>query len=353
MLKRLICFYTVCIAILCLQPFFSTKVEARHFKFPAGKWQVDANNYKGVLYFEPGYAHNTSATHYGTIFSERITPITFKHSTGEIRFFRSNPVQEYIGHVRGNQISGTFSSQGKIYSWRAWRGGGSPSTHNYSSPPSQQPHYIFPSGKWDVVANNYKGALHLSSRGDSSYHGTIFGERITKIAFDHRKGKLRFYRPLAHQQYTCFLKGNGLNGTFTQNNRRYKWSASARHDNYPPTSSEQSYDHHSDPPSQQSIPQASFNLPSGSWQVEANKYRGTLQIPYDNNYRLGSDSRQSGTIFNDRIINITFNDTTGELRFSRPSSGQHYNGTVRGSQINGFFTQPATGSHRYYWRAWR
>ena len=349
--KKSIRFLAVCIAILSVQTFFSAKAEARRHKFPAGTWQVDANNYKGVLYFEAGYTHTTSATHYGTIFGERIMPITFKHSTGKIRFFRPNSGQEYIGKVRGNQITGTFSSQGQIYSWRAWRGGGSSPTNN--NPPSDRPHHTFPSGKWDVNANNYRGILSLSQRKGRTYRGTIFGERITDISFNRRKGKLRFYRPKAGQQYIGFVKGNALDGTFTQNNQRYHWRARPHRKNYPPTFSEQPYQ--SNPPYQHTAAtQTSFSsLPSGSWQVEANQYQGTLHIPYDNTDKFGSDSRQPGTIFNDPIINITFNDSTSELRFFRPGAEQYYIGTVRGSQISGSFTQPATDSNRYHWRAWR
>ena len=313
--KKVICFLAVCIAILSVLPLFATKAEAKRYKFPAGTWQVNANNYKGVLYFEPGYTYATSATHYGTIFNERITPITFKHSTGEIRFFRPDSGQEYSGHVRGNQITGTFSSQGQVYSWRAWRGGGSLPANNYHPTPSDRPDNTFPSGKWDVEANDYKGILDLSPRGGSAYQGTIFGEQITNISFNHHTGKLRFYRPQAGQQYTGYVKGNTLGGAFTQDNRRYNWRAWPSRGSYPQNSLEQP--HPSDPPYQYT-PQTSFNLPSGSWQVEANQNRGTLYIPYDNNHRFDSDSRQSGTILNDRIIDITFNDRTGELRFFRP-----------------------------------
>ncbi len=108
----------VVFSILIWQP---SNAQAKSYKFPAGDWQVDANNFKGVLHFAPGFSDAVAATHYGTIFGDRITPITFKHSTGEIRFFRPKAGQEYVGKVDGNQITGTFSHQGKVYMWRAWR----------------------------------------------------------------------------------------------------------------------------------------------------------------------------------------------------------------------------------------
>ncbi|MDM8555527.1 hypothetical protein QUF75_12410 [Desulfococcaceae bacterium HSG7] len=348
--KKLICFLAVCIAILSIQTLFSTKAEAKRYKFPAGKWKVDVNNYKGALYFEPGFSQATSSTHYGTILGDRIMPITFKYSTGEIRFFRPSSGQEYIGHVQGNQITGTFSSQGQIYSWRAWRDGGTPSANAYSPPPSDRPGYTFPSGKWDIDANNHKGILDLSPLGGRTYQGTIFGERITNISFNRRKGKLRFNRPQAGQQYTGFIERDALHGTFTHNNHRYNWHARPRRGSHPPASSEHPYQSGQ---SYQQPSQASFSLPAGSWQVEANQHRGTLRIPHDGNEQVGAESRQFGTIFNDRIINITFNGNTGELHFFRPSAEQHYSGTVRGSEINGFFTQKSSGSRRHRWRAWR
>lgn len=106
------------VAVLTWHPL---NVDAKKHKFPAGDWQVDANNHKGVLHFAPGYRHENAAMHYGTIFGDRITPITFNHSTGEIRFFRPKAGQEYVGKVDGNQIMGTFSHQGQVYNWRAWR----------------------------------------------------------------------------------------------------------------------------------------------------------------------------------------------------------------------------------------
>ncbi|MDM8555526.1 hypothetical protein QUF75_12405 [Desulfococcaceae bacterium HSG7] len=121
MKKRLFLVLSVMLAILSILTWQPLNAEAKNYKFPAGDWQLNANNFKGVLHLAPGYNPETAATHYGTIFGERITPITFNRSTGEIKFFRPNVGQEYVGKVDGNQITGTFSHQGKIYMWRAWR----------------------------------------------------------------------------------------------------------------------------------------------------------------------------------------------------------------------------------------
>ncbi len=121
MKKQLFLVLVTVLAVFSILTWHPLNAEARKYKFPEGDWQVDANNFKGVLHFAPGFRHEGAATHYGTIFGERITPITFNHSTGEIRFFRPKVNQEYVGKVDGNQITGTFSHQGKIYMWRAWR----------------------------------------------------------------------------------------------------------------------------------------------------------------------------------------------------------------------------------------
>ena len=121
MKKQLFLVLAAVLAIFSILTWQPLNAEAKSQKFPAGDWQVDANNFKGVLHFAPGFSHEAAAMHYGTIFGDRITPITFKHSTGEIRFFRPKAGQEYVGKVDGNQIIGTFSHQGKIYNWRAWR----------------------------------------------------------------------------------------------------------------------------------------------------------------------------------------------------------------------------------------
>ncbi len=121
MKKQLFLVLATVLAVFSILIWHPLNAEAKNQKFPAGDWQVDANNFKGALHFAPGYSSETAATHYGTIFGERITPITFKSSTGEIKFFRPKAGQEYVGKVDGNQINGTFSHQGKIYMWRAWR----------------------------------------------------------------------------------------------------------------------------------------------------------------------------------------------------------------------------------------
>ncbi len=121
MKKQLFAGLAAVLAVFSILTMHSLNAEAKKYKFPAGDWQVNANNFKGVLHFAPGYSYEVAATHYGTIFGERITPINFRHSTGEIRFFRPQARQEYVGKVDGNEITGTFSHQGKIYMWRAWR----------------------------------------------------------------------------------------------------------------------------------------------------------------------------------------------------------------------------------------
>ncbi len=81
------------------------------------------------------------------------------------------------------------------------------------------------------------------------------------------------------------------------------------------------------------------NFPTGNWWINANNNKGELNL-----------SRQGGTVFNDPIINVTFDEKTGQLHFFRQSSGQQYSGTVTGNQINGTFTQ---AGKTFAWRAWK
>lgn len=323
--------------------------QAKRHPFPAGKWQVNANNHKGVLYLEPGYQSATAATHYGVIFGDRITPITFNASNGEIRFFRPKSGQEYVGKVRGNQITGTFSSRGQVYPWQAWQDTMS-STGGNRRPHSSRRRFAhgFPSGKWDVNANNHTGLLELWETGQSTYKGSIFGEPIANIAFDHHTGEIRFNRPSSGQQYTGLVRHDSISGEFIQNNRTYPWRAEQSQDNYAPQGSGSSYSRR--PP--RTFP-GGLDLPSGSWHVEANQHRGELYIPYSGGHPAGSSGPQVGKIFNDRITDIRYNERTGELRFVRPGSDQHYVGIVNGSRIEGSFTQPSSGNGQYPWRAWR
>ena len=94
----------------------------------AGKWQLNANNYKGKLEFT-GAPGNLSARIYYDVAKrwETLADVHFDGSTGELSFRRpwsGNPqFQKYRGTMSGNSISGTFTdnnSPGKTWVNRNW-----------------------------------------------------------------------------------------------------------------------------------------------------------------------------------------------------------------------------------------
>ncbi len=170
----------------------------------------------------------------------------------------------------------------------------------------------FPQGKWWIDANNFKGELVLSTHG-----GSVFNTPITNVSFNDKTGQLRFFRPSSGQQYTGTVTGNQINGTFTQNGKTFGWKAWREN------------------------PQvnAPKGFPQGKWWIDANNRKGELYL-----------TPGGGTIFNNPITGTTYDKNTRQITFTRPSSNQHYQGTVTGNEINGTFTQ---NGKIYGWKAWR
>ena len=82
----------------------------------SGTWQVNANNFKGVLVIN----QNESGIS-GYIFgpNDKITGTI--QSDGSIQFFRSAAKQNFTGKVSSNRMTGTFTWSGKTYNWEASR----------------------------------------------------------------------------------------------------------------------------------------------------------------------------------------------------------------------------------------
>lgn len=91
------------------------------------------------------------------------------------------------------------------------------------------------SGKYDLVANNYKGMLEFS---DDMKSGKIYfdigkkWEEITNLTFNPSTGELSFTRPWAgnpsFQKYSGRISGNKITGVFTDVNYRsqeFTWEA--------------------------------------------------------------------------------------------------------------------------------
>lgn len=91
---------------------------------------------------------------------------------------------------------------------------------------------------------------------------------------------------------------------------------------------------------------------AGKYNLVANNYNGMLEI---------FDDMKSGRIFFDignkweEISNLTYNQSTGELFFTRPSSSnpnfQKYRGILSMNKITGVFTDVNYGSQEFPWEA--
>ena len=170
----------------------------------------------------------------------------------------------------------------------------------------------FPEGKWWINANNFKGELVLSPHG-----GSVFNTPITNVSFNDKTGELHFFRPGSGQKYSGTVTGNQINGTFTQNGRTFGWRAWRENP----------------------AVNAPKGFPQGKWWVNANNRKGELYL-----------TPGGGKIFNNPITETTYDKNTRQIRFTRPSSNQHYQGTVTGNEINGTFTQ---NGKIFAWKAWR
>lgn len=93
----------------------------------------------------------------------------------------------------------------------------------------QQPTVL---GQWALNANGYVGKLEFHAEG-AGFTGRIWydahqkWEELANIGFDARSGVLHFTRPGPSQNYTGWLEGHRISGTFDQGGGgNYQWQAS-------------------------------------------------------------------------------------------------------------------------------
>lgn len=85
----------------------------------------------------------------------------------------------------------------------------------------------------------------------------------------------------------------------------------------------------------------------GTWDFNANGYRGTLTISQGAN---GAEARLNlGR--DEGLQDFAFDPATGRVEFFRPAAAQHYVGSVTGNQIEGQFNQGVGSSYVYTWHA--
>ena len=87
----------------------------------------------------------------------------------------------------------------------------------------------------------------------------------------------------------------------------------------------------------------------GIWSITANDVRGRLEFSRTRNGWAGRIQFDRERPW-EELVDIFFEDQTGNLQFVRPRYNQRYTGALSGNQISGTFTE---GGGSYPWFAWR
>ena len=86
----------------------------------------------------------------------------------------------------------------------------------------------------------------------------------------------------------------------------------------------------------------------GTWEINANNYKGKLEIRAAGTGLAGRVWYDADRIW-EGLTNISFDSRSGTLRFTRPLPAQRYTGHLSGNLITGTFDQGGAGN--YQWQA--
>lgn len=107
-------------ALTCV--FFLVPLSAFPSNTLEGQWSINANNYLGKIEFrQAGNAWTGRVWLDAHQVWEELRDISFDPGSGRVEFLRPGPSQRYSGIMSGMAITGTFTSDGGSYPWRAER----------------------------------------------------------------------------------------------------------------------------------------------------------------------------------------------------------------------------------------
>lgn len=182
-------------------------------------------------------------------------------------------------------------------------------------------------GQWKLNANNYRGKMEISGahgsyQGRFKFDNSSIWEEMREL---HVSGNsITFLRNTAKQRYTGTIQGDHISGSFTQGGiGNYRWMAEKTDAN---------------PPAAQVLSLA------GTWRLNANNFRGKMEISGDPGSYQGRFKFDNSAIWEEmRELQVNGNS----ISFLRAIAKQRYSGTVHGTSISGSFTQGGSGNYRW------
>lgn len=189
----------------------------------AGSWNLNANNYKGVMEISgnPGSYHGRFKYDAHGNWEDMLD---LRVQGNSISFRRAHADQRYKGAINNNRISGTFNQGGAgSYQWVAVKAGG-----GGGSGASAPPEAVF-AGSWSLNSNNYTGVMEIGGS-QGSFHGRFkydaHGQWEEMQDLRLQGNSISFRRAHADQRYKGSLNGSTITGNFNQGGAgSYQWKA--------------------------------------------------------------------------------------------------------------------------------
>lgn len=220
--KHVLVFKMLMLAVFSCAVFFSSAGYSRAESPVTGVWQINANDYKGIMQIR----HN-SGEYRGQLKLESDGKweemLDLKINGSHISFRREIANQRYSGNINNDHMRGKFNQDGAgSYNWSAVKSSGG----------GEDSRGVIFAGTYTLVANNFSGVMQIRDNA-GSYTGQMKFDDVGKweqMLDLHINGTgISFRRANSNQRYKGTFKGGTISGVFNQDGKgSFQWQAEKR-----------------------------------------------------------------------------------------------------------------------------